>query len=64
MQTAKRIALAAMGLIAIAAAVSAPSAADTVEDKAALRAADETVARAHSKDDLETLVALYAEDAI
>jgi len=64
MQTARRIALATMGLIATAAAVSMPSAADTVEDKAALRAADETVARAHSKDDLETLVALYAEDAI
>ena len=64
MQTAKRIALAAMGLIAIAAAVSAPSAADTVEDKAALRAADETFMRAYWKGDLETVVALYAEDAV
>jgi len=65
MQTARRKALAAMGFIATAAAVSTPSEADTIdEDKAALRAADETVARAHSKGDLETLVALYAEDAV
>ena len=64
MQTARRSALAAIGLIATAAAVSTPSAADTAEDKAALRAADETFVRASLKGDLETVVALYAEDAV
>ena len=64
MQTARRNALTTMGLIVATAAVSTPSAADTAEDKAALRAADETVARASMKGDVETVVALYAEDAI
>jgi uncharacterized protein (TIGR02246 family) len=64
MQTATRIALATMGLMAIATAVSAPTATDTVQDKAALRAADETFMRAYWKGDLETVVALYADDAV
>ena len=64
MQTAKRIALAGIALIAVAAAVSTPSAADTAEDKAALRAADQIFMRAYWKGDLETVVALYAEDAV
>jgi uncharacterized protein (TIGR02246 family) len=64
MQTSRRIALATMGLIVTAAAVSTPSAANTAEDKAALRAADETFVRAYWKGDLEAVVALYAEDAV
>jgi uncharacterized protein (TIGR02246 family) len=64
MQTARRSALTAIGLIATAAAVSTPSAADTAEDKAALRAADEAFIRAYWKGDLEAVVALYAEDAV
>ena len=64
MQTARRSALAAIGLIATAAAVSTPSAADTGEDKAALRAADEAFMRAYWKGDLEAVVALYAQDAV
>jgi len=42
MQTARRIALAKIGLNATAGAVSTPSAADTAEDKAATHAADES----------------------
>ena len=64
MQIARRIALAAMGLIAIAASASAPTASDTAADEAALRAADQTFMRAYWKGDLETVVALYAEDAV
>jgi ketosteroid isomerase-like protein len=64
MQIARRIALSAMGLIAIAASASAPTATDTAADEAALRAADQTFMRAYWKGDLETVVALYAEDAV
>jgi uncharacterized protein (TIGR02246 family) len=64
MQIARRIALAAMGLIAIAASASAPTATDTAADEAALRAADQTFMGAYWKGDLETVVALYAEDAV
>ena len=58
MQIARRIALAAMGLTAIAASPSAPTATDTAADEAALRAADQTFMRAYWKGDLETVVAL------
>ncbi|MGC2461862.1 MAG: nuclear transport factor 2 family protein [Steroidobacteraceae bacterium] len=64
MQIARRIALATMGLIAIAASASAPTASDTAADEAALRAADQTFMRAYWKGALETVVALYAEDAV
>jgi ketosteroid isomerase-like protein len=64
MQIARRIALVAIGVIAIAASASAPSATDTAGDEAALRAADQTFMRAYWKGDLETVVALYAEDAV
>ena len=64
MQIARRIALSAMGLIAIAAFASAPTATDTAADEAALSAVDQTFTRAHWKGDLETVVALYAEDAV
>ena len=64
MQIARRTALATMGLAAIAASASAPTATDTAADEAALRAADQTFMRAYWKGDLETVVALYAEDAV
>src|SRR5271166_1601540 len=64
MQIARRIALAALGLIAIAASASAPPATDTAADEAALRAADQTFMQANYKGDLETVVALYAEEAV
>ena len=65
MQLGKTTALVAISLFVMTACtLRAPSTLDTAADEAALRAADETVARAHSKGDLETLVALYAEDAI
>ena len=64
MQIARRIVLGTMGLIAIAAAASVPNATDTAADEAALRAADQTFTRAYLKGDLETVVALYAEDAV
>jgi len=64
MQLARRIALAAMGLIAIAASASAPTTTDTAADEAALRAADQTFMRAYWTGDLESVVALYAEDAV
>lgn len=64
MHIATRIALAAIGLIAIAAPASAPTATDTAADEAALRAADQAFMRASWKGDLETVVALYAEDAV
>jgi ketosteroid isomerase-like protein len=65
MQIPRRIALAAMGLIAIAASASAPPATDTAAaEEAALRAADQTFMRAYRKGDLETVVALYTEDAV
>jgi len=64
MQIARRIALAAMGLIAIAASASAPTASDTAADEAALSAADQSFIRAYWKGDLETVVAFYAEDAV
>ena len=64
MQTAARGMLVAMGFIAIASCGSAPSATDTAADEAALRTADETYMRAFAKGDLETIVALYAEDAV
>ena len=64
MQIAGRIALAAMGLIAIAASASAPTVTDTAADEAALRAADQSFMRAYWKGDLESVVALYAEDAV
>jgi uncharacterized protein (TIGR02246 family) len=53
-----------MGLAAIDASASAPTATNTAADEAALRAADQTFERAHWKGDLETVVALYAEDAV
>jgi len=64
MQIATRIALVAMGLIAVVASASGPTAIDTAADEAALRAADQTFMRAYWKGDLETVVALYAEDAV
>ena len=64
MQIATRIALVAMGLIAVVASASGPAAIDTAADEAALRAADQTFMRAYWKGDLETVVALYAEDAV
>ena len=64
MQIATRIALVAMGLIAVVASASAPTATETAADVAALRAADQTFMRAYWKGDLETVVALYAEDAV
>jgi ketosteroid isomerase-like protein len=64
MQIAMGIALAAMGFIAIASSASAPTATDTGADERALRAADQTFMRAYWKGDLETVVALYAEDAV
>jgi len=64
MQIARRTALATMGLAAIAASASAPTATDTAADEAALRAADQTFTRAAWTGDLETMVALYAEDAV
>jgi ketosteroid isomerase-like protein len=64
MKIERRIALAAMGLIAIAASASAPTLTDTAADEAALRTADQTFMRAYWKGDLETVVALYAEDAV
>jgi uncharacterized protein (TIGR02246 family) len=64
MQIAKTMALVAMGLVALAASASAPTAADNAADEAALRAADQTFMRAYWHGDLETLVALYAEDAV
>jgi ketosteroid isomerase-like protein len=64
MQIPRRITLAAMGLIAIAASASAPPVTDTAAEEAALRAADQTFMRAYRKGDLETVVALYTEDAV
>ena len=64
MQIATRIALVAMGLIAVVASASGPTAIDTAADEAALRAADQTFMRAYWKGDLESVVALYAEDAV
>ena len=65
MRIPRRIALAAMGLIAIAASASAPPATDTAAaEEAALRAADRTFMRAYRKGDLETVVELYTEDAV
>jgi uncharacterized protein (TIGR02246 family) len=64
MKIERRIALAAMGLIAMAASASAPTLTDTAADEAALRIADQTFLRAYWKGDLETVVALYAEDAV
>ena len=64
MQIARRIALAAMGLTVIAASASAPTTTDTAADEAALRAADQAFMRDYWKGDLETVVALYAEDAV
>ena len=64
MQIATRIVLVAMGLIAVVASASGPAAIDTAADEAALRAADQTFMRAYWKGDLETVVALYAEDAV
>ena len=64
MQIATRIALVAMALIAVVASASGPTAIDTAADEAALRAADQTFMRAYWKGDLETVVALYAEDAV
>jgi ketosteroid isomerase-like protein len=64
MQIARRIALAAMGITVIAASASAPTTTDTAADEAALRAADQTFMRAYWKGDLETVVALYTEDAV
>jgi len=64
MQIATRIALVAMGLIAVVASASGPTTIDTAADEAALRAADQTFMRAYWKGDLETVVALYAEDAV
>jgi len=64
MQIATRIALVAMALIAVVASASGPTAIDTAADEAALRAADQTFMRAYWKGDLESVVALYAEDAV
>jgi len=64
MQTAGRIALATLGLMAVVAAVSATPATDTAEDQAALRAADQTFMRAYWQGDLERVVALYAEEVL
>jgi len=64
MQIPRSISLAALGLIAIAATASAPPATDTAADEAALRAADQKFMEANYKGDLETVVALYAEDAV
>ncbi len=64
MQIARRTALATMGLAAIAASASAPTATDTAADEAALRAAGQTFTRAAWTGDLETMVAVYAEDAV
>jgi ketosteroid isomerase-like protein len=64
MQIATRIALAAMGLIAIASCAAAPTSTDTAADEAALRVADQNFMRAYWNGDLETVVALYAEDAV
>lgn len=41
-----------------------PSALDTTADEAALRAADDTFERALHSGDVETVTALYAEDAV
>jgi uncharacterized protein (TIGR02246 family) len=64
MQTATRIAQITLGVIAIAVSASAPTATGAAADKAALRAVDQTFMRAYWKGDLETVVALYAEDAV
>jgi uncharacterized protein (TIGR02246 family) len=64
MQIATRTALVAMALIAVVASASGPTAIDTAADEAALRAADQTFMRACWKGDLESVVALYAEDAV
>jgi ketosteroid isomerase-like protein len=64
MQNATRVALATLGLIAIAASASTTTATDSAADEAALRAADQTFMRAYYKGDIESVVALYAEDAV
>jgi ketosteroid isomerase-like protein len=64
MQISIRVALASMGLLAIAASAFTPPATDTVADEAALRAADASFMRAFWKGDLESVVAQYAEDAV
>lgn len=64
MQIASRTALAVMCLIAVAASASAPTVSHTAADEAALHAADQTFMQAYWKGDLETVVALYAEDAV
>ena len=64
MQNATRITLAALGLIAIAASASTTTATDSAADEAALRAADQNFMRAYYKGDIESVVALYSEDAV
>ena len=48
----------------IAYAQRASSTLDTIADQAALRAADDSFERAYHSGDLETVVALYAQDAV
>ena len=65
MQVGKMTVLIMMSLFGIVACTQrVSSTSDTAADEAALRAADETFTRAIWTGDLETAVALYAEDAV
>jgi len=65
MQVGKTTALVAISLFAMTACTRhAPSKVDTTADETALRAADDTFERALHSGDVETVTALYAEDAV
>ena len=64
MQIPRRIALASLGLLPVATSAAVPPAADTAADEAALRVVDQSFMQAYWKGDLETVVALYAEDDV
>jgi uncharacterized protein (TIGR02246 family) len=65
MQVVKITFLVTMSLCAVVAyAQRVPRTLDTTADEAALRAADDTFKRAYHSGDLETVMSLYAEDAV
>ena len=65
MQSARNILLSAIGLCAAAAcAPTGPTAVNSAVDEAALRAADQAFEHAFYSGDIDTIVALYAEDAV
>ena len=65
MQVVKTTVLVTMSLCAVIAyAQHASRTGDTTADEAALRAADDSFERAYHSGDLDTVVALYAEDAL